>query len=532
MANGSRIVLQEPESGLDIFLREIARYASPQYQLSLREQERADARLELSKRQMDENEERYQDSLRQQKFRNDRAIASENIAKERFEIEKSDSDFAMAKQYINESISGMNAQEIAGINIDSYLIDVADPRAKSRARQYINNIQKAGRRQLQTITSRMNLYNQGKDSGSQISKAEALDLFGNDKTYNEFLVNSYLKQGTLTDEEKYLINSNTSRLTALRKNEADLMEKKASGLDVSDEELANVIFNIKTLQGEIDSILRPSTTQRVDSNRDPYSATGGLTTPVSDELGLSPLIPEDTFASDDMYNVLFSDQEGIFDSAVNMANRNASGENIKDVTLLQDESIDRYDPTDESLEEDSAIPPAFVETASDSAEDSGALGTLISGLSSVQAEDTKKPKRKTRSRFLPLIDFTARLSRLDSFQEQLDKTPSENKKKQESLNKKINKVKNSIIKDFSKIYDASEGALSIDPRYTERTSAGTSMSRNELARLISIYNEGVGKSSEKSQPSEFTNTMRRGLDNMLQGAATTLDLLQYRPPYR
>ena len=186
----------------------------------------------------------------------------------------------------------------------------------------------------------------------------------------------------------------------------------------------------------------------------------------------------------------------------------------------------------ESLEEDSAIPPAFVETASDSAEDSGALGTLISGLSSVQAEDTKKPKRKTRSRFLPLIDFTARLSRLDSFQEQLDKTPSENKKKQESLNKKINKVKNSIIKDFSKIYDASEGALSIDPRYTERTSAGTSMSRNELARLISIYNEGVGKSSEKSEPSEFTNTMRRGLDNMLQGAATSLDLLQYRPPYR
>ena len=58
------------------------------------------------------------------------------------------------------------------------------------------------------------------------------------------------------------------------------------------------------------------------------------------------------------------------------------------------------------------------------------------------------------------------------------------------------------------------------------------MSRNELARLISIYNEGVGKSSEKSQPSEFTNTMRRGLDNMLQGAATSLDLLQYRPPYR
>ena len=152
-----RIILQEPDSGLDVFLKELSKYASPQYQLALKDQNRADARLELSKRQIDENERRYQNSLTQQKFRNDRAIATENIAKEKFKIEKSDSDFATAKQYINESFSGMNAQEIANMNIDSLLIDDADPRAKSRARQYANNIQKSGRRQLQTITSRMNL---------------------------------------------------------------------------------------------------------------------------------------------------------------------------------------------------------------------------------------------------------------------------------------------------------------------------------------------------------------------------------------
>ena len=531
MANGSRIVLQEPESGLDIFLREIARYASPQYQFSLREQERADARLELSKRQMDENEKRYQDSLRLQKFRNDRAIASEKIANEQFQINKRNSEYAIARQTIDDSFSGMNPRQLSNANIESLLIGIEDPTVKLRSRKYAESLRNRGRERFKRISSTLDIYN-SQNPESPMTLDTALDVFRDDESINEVFKSAYFSKGDLSPKERAQISTITPRLISLRKQQTELLAQKASGVAGADDDLAEVMIDINNLQKRLDSILQTSSTQRGESTGDPYSATGGLTTPVSDELGLSPLIPKDTFASDDMYNVLFSDQEGIFDSAVDMANRNASGENIKDVTLLQDESIDRYDPTDESLEEDSAIPPAFVETASDSAEDSGALGTLISGLSSVQAEDTKKPKRKTRSRFLPLIDFTARLSRLDSFQEQLDKTPSENKKKQESLNKKINKVKNSIIKDFSKIYDASEGALSIDPRYTERTSAGTSMSRNELARLISIYNEGVGKSSEKSQPSEFTNTMRRGLDNMLQGAATSLDLHQYRPPYR
>ena len=454
-----RIVLQEPESGLDVFLKELSKYASPQYQLSLREQERADARLELSKRQMDENEDRYQDSLNQQKFQNDIASQNAEINKEKFQIEKSNSDFEIAKQYINESFSGMNAEDIAGTEIESLLIDVKDIKAKSRARQYAENIIKSGRRQLGTIVSRMNLYNQGKDAKSKISKAEALDLFGDDKTYNEFLVNNYLKQGRLTDVQKALISSNTSRLTSLRSNQIDLIEKKASGLDVSDEELSEVAFTIQTLQEGIDSILQPPNTQRGDSNRDPYSGIGALDNVLSNDQGLSPLKPEDGFATDDMYNVLFSDDEDIVDSAVDMASRNASGKDVKDVNIASSE--DQMAFTD----------------------------VLLSGLSSAKAEENKKPKRKTRSKFLPLIDFTSRLNKLDLFQEQLDKTPVKNEKKQKSLNNKIDKIKKSIVKDFSKIYDSSEGALSIDPRYTERTKSGASMSRNELARLMSLYNE-------------------------------------------
>ena len=45
-------------------------------------------------------------------------------------------------------------------------------------------------RLLWNLTERLNLYNQGKDAKSKISRAEALDVFGDAKTYNEFLVNS------------------------------------------------------------------------------------------------------------------------------------------------------------------------------------------------------------------------------------------------------------------------------------------------------------------------------------------------------
>ena len=553
MANGNRIIIQEPESGLDVFLKELSKYTSPQYQLALKDQNRADARLELSKRQMRVNEDRYQDSLKQQRFQNERAIATENIAKEKFEIEKSDSDFATAKQYINEYFSGMNAQEISGTNIDSLLIDVADQRAKSRARQYANNIQKSGRRQLQTITSRMNLYNQGKDADSQISKAEALDLFGDDKTYNEFLVNNYLKQGSLNDEQKYLINSNTTRLTALRKNQSDLLTQQASGMDVTDALAQNTIV-IQNLQGEIDRILKPSGDDSTGTTINPYGKTSRtITNPLDNNPILSPLRPEDTFASDDMYNVLFSDDEDIAESAISMANRNASGEDVGDVVIEDGKVIESLPAMEleEGITEKELKDMLAKAKKEGTEEEIGFLERQISGLATAQtgtggeqapppSEDldlfsnqeqrkrSQAKKKKARSEFLPMIDFTNRLKRIDLFESKLQETPIKNKKKQSKLNAKINKIKKSIVKDFSKIYDSSEGAMSIPRKYTE----GTSMSRNELARLISIYNEGQDSLPEVENPNSFKNTMSRGASNMLEGLGTTLDLLQFKNPYR
>ena len=76
----ARVILQQAPTGLDTFLEEISKYASPEYQLRKRESERADARLELSRRQQEESDLRYRDSVRQQRFQNE-------LAEDKFDLE-------------------------------------------------------------------------------------------------------------------------------------------------------------------------------------------------------------------------------------------------------------------------------------------------------------------------------------------------------------------------------------------------------------------------------------------------------------
>ena len=159
MANGSRIVLQEPESGLDIFLKEIAKYASPSYQLAQKEQERADARLRLSESQMDVNEQRYQDSLRQRKLENDLRIEESERNKLIFEDNQRTSSYNRGKRYVDESLVGMDAKELRNINVESYLVDIENPKAKQDVRNYVSSLKSAGSRPFDEIISRMDIYN-------------------------------------------------------------------------------------------------------------------------------------------------------------------------------------------------------------------------------------------------------------------------------------------------------------------------------------------------------------------------------------
>ena len=57
--NNRPIVIQEPQSGFDVFLTEIAKYASPEYQQQQKLNERADARFELEKQQVSDARQKY-----------------------------------------------------------------------------------------------------------------------------------------------------------------------------------------------------------------------------------------------------------------------------------------------------------------------------------------------------------------------------------------------------------------------------------------------------------------------------------------
>ena len=398
MPNGNRIVIQEPESGLDVFLKELSKYTSPQYQLSLREQNRADAKLELSKRQMADNERRYQDSLTQQKFENDRAIASDNRAEEQFEINKRNSEYAIARQSIDDAFAGMNPRQVVNTNIDSLLIGIEDPTVNLRSRKYAESIINRGKKQFEMVSSTLDIYN-NQNPESPMTLDTALDVFRDDKSINKVFTDAYFSKGNLNDRQKALISSITPRLTSLRKQKADLLVQKASNVAGVDDALAEVIFNINNLQGRLDFILQPSSTQRGDATINPYQdipkpppvEKKERTTAIPDFL-LEDYTPGEmtgAFASDDMYNVLFSDEEDIVDSAVDMANRNASEEDVKDVVI--DSAREPANQLDESVTEKD-IKDMLTEAKEEGKnEEVDFLESALSGLSSLGAKEREEP---------------------------------------------------------------------------------------------------------------------------------------------
>ena len=494
-----RIVLQEPESGLDVFLKELSRYASPQYQLSLREQERADARLELSKRQMDENERRYQDSLRQQKFRNDRAIASEEIANERFQFNKRNSEYAIARQNIDDAFTGMNPRQAANMNIDSLVIGIEDPTVNLRSRKYAESLVKRGKQQFDRISSTLDIYN-NQNPESPMTLDTALDVFRDDKSINEVFKSAYFSKGDLSPKERAQISTITPRLTSLRKQQADLLVQKASGVVGVDDALAEVIVNIDNLQGRLDSILQTSSTQIGDATIDAYSNRGapegdggapegdeGIRKPPPVEEERTTAIPDflltdytpgemaGAFASDDMYNVLFSDEEDIVDSAVDMANRNASGEDVKDVVIGQGgEQEDAKTYTMNSAQE--AVNSGDIKDLED-ARSLGIPESIISGLSFTQADtdgrqtspppedldlfprqeqgggfSLQEPPAKLKDATFGIKDFRKLLKKLNRNSELLSQGVP-NKTTEDNIRKANDKLRDELKEMFSKIYD-------------------------------------------------------------------------------
>jgi hypothetical protein len=107
LINRPSVTLQEPESGLDVFLKEVSKYASPEYQLRRKESQRADARLDLQQQQVDETSKAREQSLQS-------AQAQEMDRKTKFKQEQIDRN---NKQAIDEFSIMYDGTSVQGLDM-------------------------------------------------------------------------------------------------------------------------------------------------------------------------------------------------------------------------------------------------------------------------------------------------------------------------------------------------------------------------------------------------------------------------------
>ena len=126
------IVIEEPQSGLDTFLTEIAKYASPEYQQQRKMNERADARFELDKQNAIQNREYRQQQMEIAKAQeSDRAIqarqrrkdAEEKKAMDEFSIMYPETLSAegldIAEQFLNTNLASSSSYGVLSAKIKS-----------------------------------------------------------------------------------------------------------------------------------------------------------------------------------------------------------------------------------------------------------------------------------------------------------------------------------------------------------------------------------------------------------------------------
>jgi len=126
------IVIEEPQSGLDTFLTEIAKYASPEYQQQRKANERADARFELDKQNAIQNREyrqqqmeiaKAQESDRTIQARQRRKDAIEKKAMDEFSIiypeTLSAEGLDIAEQFLNTNLANSSSYGVLSAKIKS-----------------------------------------------------------------------------------------------------------------------------------------------------------------------------------------------------------------------------------------------------------------------------------------------------------------------------------------------------------------------------------------------------------------------------
>jgi|TARA_R100000482_G_C5132189_1_gene152783 hypothetical protein len=386
----ARVILQQAPTGLDTFLEEISKYASPEYQLRKRESERADARLELSRRQQEESDLRYRDSVRQQRFQNNLAEGKFNLEKNKFEQDTFRDNYNIAKGEIDQvlALSYSDSKSLADMNVESVLANVSDEKVKARLKPYLQSRKEFGARQEQNATEFMDRYN-SRNPNNIMDISDARRFISDDQAYRGFLNDSYIKdKPDITPSDARALTYFVNTIGRIEKKRNDLQEKffmmdakkeaesynqAKKDLEKYDADIAKFELQAAQIvgrgqrsqdgrieqQGFVPDVFQEGSTQ--DGSAD-FLASAFPTLSLVQQMSTTPV----PFRDDD-YDIAFSSEDEatdtIVEDAVDTAVNNASGDNVENVSLLSGRDIDRYDPTSEELDESSAVPPAFLQRA-------------------------------------------------------------------------------------------------------------------------------------------------------------------------
>lgn len=460
LINRPSVTLQEPESGLDVFLKEVARYASPEYQLRRKESERADARLELSRKQQQQVEERYEDSLRQQQFSNDLASKQEDRLQRAANINEENNLRARADKTFTNATSGFGVQELIDTPTEAFLADITDPKERMLVERRVNSLKTKANAQRTSIMKFKDDYNK-RNPDFEISDNTAMVLFGNPEEHARHLSRVYLDRdaGKMNDIQKDQVDFFTKEIGRMSKALTDLETKEASlpGVDYSTQK-EELQLGLDNAYSKIEKILNISS--QGDSSVDAYG--GNAVNPYSrvdakiEEFKQNPAeVLARTFntqnVNEDDYDILFADNNEIGENVLAQIQANQNATDDSEV------AIDGDFPDDSS-----AYRPAIVpENLSQEDREELDVPAFLSGLGMAQAKTpsrSRKPKdfdvpknlRDARAGSEFLKDKIKKLRR-DIETSETAPNPQTRKNFKEGLPKKIKELKEL----FSSIYDES-----------------------------------------------------------------------------
>tara|TARA_R100001082_G_scaffold35187_1_gene18266 strand:+ start:12118 stop:13932 length:1815 start_codon:yes stop_codon:yes gene_type:complete len=388
------VVIQEPESGFDVFLKEVAKYYSPEYQLAKKQDERADARLELSRQQFEEqiesnriNNARSQEALKQSK-------RNSEIREQELELNRFRTDYNQAKDYIDESLKSYSSSgDMSTMNVDSILLGASEnEKVRNRLKPILLNVVESAKTKESMANSFMENWN-FKNPDNPMGIDDARTFTQDPKSYSTFLYNTYLK------EKPEISSSDSRKLTyladGLSRKEKELLglkeellvaEEGTDSYRMKSDRVIELEESIRNFEGMVNNIIGLDS-PLASSVENPFGegvggvddAQGGLA-PLSNQAYIAELrrrgiggVP--TTIDDGSYDLAFgSDMETdtlIADSAIETAMKNATGENVEKV-----------------FSDGKEVPEMWLEPA-----DEDLQGNLMSGVSQVGAS-TVPPKNQ------------------------------------------------------------------------------------------------------------------------------------------